>query len=122
MLPLYTLLNTQLNGDTSVSKIVLVFIGYSRRTRNVFGNSISCNPNVTLNEERRCNTHPCGQYSLRSGAWSRCYAKDIQRGCGAGQQWRNITCFKISGPEVPLQYCIEELYGGKMTLNFEVCK
>ncbi|XP_065052775.1 thrombospondin type-1 domain-containing protein 7A-like [Rhopilema esculentum] len=93
--------------------------GYSRRTRNVFGNSISCDPNMTLSEERRCNTHPCGQYSLRSGAWSRCYSKDIKRGCGAGQQWRNITCFKISGPQVPLQYCIEELYGGKMTLNFE---
>ena len=71
-------------------------------------------------EERSCNTKACGQYSLRIGKWSRCYPSNTKSQCGAGQQWRNVTCFKISGRETALDYCIEELYGGQLTLPFEV--
>ena len=71
-------------------------------------------------EERPCNTQPCGQYSLRIGKWSRCYPLDMKTKCGVGRQWRNVTCSKANGAETALQYCIEELYGGQLTLQFEV--
>ena len=73
-----------------------------------------------MTEERLCNTHFCGQYSLRIGKWSKCYASDRKSHCGAGEQWRNVTCFKISGQATAFDYCIEELYDGKFTLEFKV--
>lgn len=93
--------------------------GFTRRNRNPLGNRADCERNTNMVEERSCNTKACGQYSLRIGKWSRCYPSNTKSQCGAGQQWRNVTCFKISGRETALDYCIEELYGGQLTLPFE---
>ena len=84
------------------------------------GNRLKCTQDISLSEDRPCNTHECGRPSLSIGTWSTCYALDPLKKCGQGVQWRNISCFRINGVEAPLDYCIEELYGGKMALKFQV--
>ncbi len=94
--------------------------GISKRHRNIVGNRITCDPGLKFTEKRICNAHSCGHYSLKIGKWSPCYPKDRKISCSVGIQWRNISCFKISGPEAPLDYCIEELYGGELAIASQV--